>query len=179
MQLKTPNPAIPCKPGWCLQYVRETFDIKQGVYPTATSGWENAEHKHKDQDFPDAWVPLWFAMEGVPAGHVVLRSPGGKIWSTTNAGQYTPRQHPSLDDLMGVYERAGLSLTYRGWTEDIEAVRIWEEDMDPELKRKIEAIYDAIFNGGTSMPDGKPLKDLIQDNFSTVKSSLDRIEAKP
>lgn len=128
MQLLTPTPNIPCKPGWCLQYVRETFGIEPGVYPTATSGWENAEFKHSDQEFPDAWVPLWFSMEGVPAGHVVLRSPAGKIWSTTNAGQYTPRIHPSLDDLMAVYERAGLALTYRGWSEDIETIRIWEDD---------------------------------------------------
>lgn len=180
VQLITPKPNIACKPGWCLQYVREAFGIEKGVYPTASSGWDNAEHKHTDKEFPDAWVPLWFSMEGVPAGHVVLRSPSGKVWSTTNAGQYTPRIHPSLDDLMAVYERAGLSLTYLGWSEDIESIRIWEnEEMDAELKRKIEAIYDAIFNGGTSMPDGKPLKDLIQDNFSTVKASLSRIEEKP
>ena len=167
MQLKTPNPAIPCKPGWCLQYVRETFGIKQGVYPTATSGWENAEHKHEDKDFPDAWVPLWFSMEGVSAGHVVLRSPGGKIWSTTNAGQYTPRQHPSLDDLMGVYERAGLSLTYRGWTEDIEAVRIWEDgiDMDADELRAIvrEEIALAVMPGESGQRNAGPLYQVSED----------------
>jgi murein DD-endopeptidase MepM/ murein hydrolase activator NlpD len=52
-----------------------------------------------------------------------------------------------------------------------------EEDMTPEDRRMLKAVYDAIFNGGTSMPEGKPLKDLIHDNFSTVKASLGRVEA--
>lgn len=52
-----------------------------------------------------------------------------------------------------------------------------EDDMNPEDRRMLKAVYDAIFNGGTSMPEGKPLKDLIHDNFTTVKASLGRVEA--
>lgn len=124
-QLLTPSPNIPCTPGYCLQYVREAYGIYPGVYPTATSGWLNSPTQHRDTNFPEGvWVPLWFGIASVPAGHVVLRAPDGRIWSTTNAGQYTPRIHPDLDDLMGVYARAGLPLTYRGWTEDIETVTV-------------------------------------------------------
>lgn len=142
-----------------MQYVRETFGITPGVYPTATSGWDNAEHKHTDFDFPDAWVPLWFSMEGVPAGHVVLRSPDGQIYSTTNKDQYTPRIHPSLDDLMGVYARAGLSLTYLGWSEDIETVSVMEENVNL-TDENLNAIADRVVHRLLNKPAFEPTKDV-------------------
>lgn len=141
IQLRTPTPNIPSTPGYCLQYVREAFRIQPGVYPTATAAWEAARAKHMDRDFPASCaVPLWFAMEGVPAGHVVLHQADGTIYSTTEAEADRPTLHPNLDHLMGVYARAGLPLTYLGWTEDIENVAIAAEsinvlednDMNPE-----------------------------------------------
>lgn len=125
-QLRTPNPHIPCKPGWCLQYVREAFGIYPGVYPSATSGWANAQYKHQDQTFPaGAWVPLWFFMANEPLGHVVLRAPDGSIYSTSDPSTI-PHHHPNLADLMGYYAYYGLPLTYLGWSEDIENVRVVE-----------------------------------------------------
>ncbi|WP_275779729.1 hypothetical protein [Paenarthrobacter sp. Y-19] len=124
-QLITPNPNIPCKPGWCLQYVRETFGIKPGVYPSATAGWVNAQYKHQDQNFPNAWVPLWFFMKDEPLGHVVLRAPDGSIFSTSDPST-VPHHHPNLADLMAYYAYWGLPLTYLGWSEDIERVRVVE-----------------------------------------------------
>lgn len=122
-QLITPNPNIPCKPGWCLQYVRQTFGLA-GVHPSATAGWAASLTKHRDQNFPEGvWVPLWFFMEDEPLGHVVLRAPDGSIYSTTDLST-TPRRHPSLSDLMRIYAGAGLPLTYLGWTEDIEGVAV-------------------------------------------------------
>jgi len=53
-----------------------------------------------------------------------------------------------------------------------------EDDMTPEDRRMLKAVYDAIFNGGTSMPEGKPLKDLIHDNFTQVKSDIAKITPK-
>lgn len=123
MQLITPNPNIPCKPGWCLQYVRQTFGLP-GVYPSATAGWAASPTKHRDQNFPaGVWLPLWFFMRDEPLGHVVLRAPDGSIYSTTDLST-TPRHHPNLADLMRIYAGAGLPLTYLGWTEDIEDVAV-------------------------------------------------------
>lgn len=125
VQALTPTPVIPSTPGWCLQYVRESYGITPGVYPTAYAGWLASPSKHRDMDFPaGVAVPLWFAMAGVPAGHVVLRLADGTIFSTTEAEADRPTRHPNLDHLMGVYARAGLPLTYLGWTEDIENTRI-------------------------------------------------------
>jgi len=120
-QLITPTPVIPSTPGWCLMYVREAYGVTRLRYPTAKASWDGSQTKHMDKDFPaGVAVPLYFAMEGVPAGHVVLRLADGTIYSTTEAKADRPTRHPNLDHLMGVYARAGLPLTYLGWTEDIE-----------------------------------------------------------
>jgi len=122
-QIITPNPHIPCKPGWCLMYVRQAFGLA-GVYPSATAGWAASNTKHRDMNFPSGvWLPLWFFMADEPLGHVVLRAPDGSIYSTTDLSN-TPRHHPNLADLMRIYAGAGLPLTYLGWTEDIENVAV-------------------------------------------------------
>jgi hypothetical protein len=125
-QLRTPNPNIPCKPGWCLQYVREAFGIYPGVYPSATAGWANAQYKHPGELPPrGVWTPLWFFMEDEPLGHVVLSAPDGSLYSTSDPST-VPHHHSSLADLMGYYAYWGLPLTYLGWSEDIERVRVVE-----------------------------------------------------
>lgn len=116
VQVTTPNPDIPCTPGWCLVYVRETFGIGP-KYPTATAGWQASTTKHTDQNFPNAWVPVWFSLKDEPAGHVALRQPDGSIWSSSHPTKKRPIQHKSLEDIESYY---GGRLTYLGWTEDIE-----------------------------------------------------------
>jgi hypothetical protein len=126
IQLVQPNPSIPCKPGWCLKYVRETFGAPS-VEPSATAGWENADFKHWDKNFPDAWVPLWFSLDTTPLGHVVLRSPRGIIYSTSSLAN-TPYVHPNLEHLMNYYAYYKMNLTYLGWSEDISNVRVVKPD---------------------------------------------------
>ena len=197
-QLITPNPHIPCTPGWCLQYVREAFGIYPGVYPSATAGWNASPTKHRGWDFPAGrWVPVWFGIAKEPLGHVVLLAPDGSVFSTSD-NSTVPHHHPNLADLMNYYAAADLPLTYRGWTEDIEGVTVVdlgsasmgydgeitepteEDDMytDADRARDVQAAKDAaavkaaMFDGGTSMPEGKPLKDLVQDSFSAVRAQL-------
>jgi len=48
-----------------------------------------------------------------------------------------------------------------------------EDDMFTDDDRKLlTAVKQAIFDGGSSMPEGKPLKDLVQDSFSAVRTQL-------
>lgn len=118
-QIRVPNWNIACAPGWCLQYVRQAFGLP-ARHPTATAAWDASTSKHRDQRFPGGvWLPLWFAVRGVPAGHVVLRAPNGNIYSTTHPVRLTPTFHPNLAHLMKTYADAGLPLTYLGWTEDV------------------------------------------------------------
>lgn len=149
-QLVYPNPDIFCEPGWCLKYVRQAFGAP-AVEPTATAGWANAKYKHRDYNFPNAWVPLWFSMDKEPAGHVVLRAPDGRIYSTSSPAN-TPVIHPNLDHLIWYYgprvqPQYQLKLTYLGWSEDISNVRVveGEDEMNAEQEKKLNAIYDRIF----------------------------------
>lgn len=117
-QTVTPNPDIPCKPGWCLQYVRQTYGLP-AVYPTATAAWEASATRHRGRDFPaGVWIPVWYGVHGEPAGHVVLRAPDGSCYSTSTLAN-TPYHHPNLAHLEAFYARHNMALTYRGWTEDV------------------------------------------------------------
>lgn len=80
-----------------------------------------------------------------------------------------------LDRIDSLARSAGASIGPAGETNNTE---IEETEMTPEQSRKLDAIYDALFNGGKSMPEGKPLKDLIHDNFTTVKAQLAKILPK-
>jgi len=118
-QLITPNPDIPCRPGWCLEYVRKTFGLPIR-YGSATEAWDNSPTQHQNYDVPDGvWVPLWFSIDTVPEGHVVLRAPDGSVYSSSD-NTTTPHHHPNMADLIDYYQRLGnLTLTYLGWTEDM------------------------------------------------------------
>ena len=213
-QLVYANPNIWCRPGWCLQYVREAFGIYPGVQPTATAGWNASPTKHRDRDFPAGkWVPVWFHLANVPAGHVALMAPNGNVYSTSDDNN-TPHCHPDLDDLINYYNRYGQPITYLGWTEDIEGVAVvdsgdasigpageiiepTEEDDMPSAQdvakallnepaydggKSVSAVLKGLFEhdfvGGASMPEGKPLKDLVQDSFTAVRTQLATIGGK-
>lgn len=107
-----------------MQYVREAYGIYPGVQPTATAGWNASRTKHRDRNFPAGkWIPLWFSLRNVPAGHVALMAPNGNVYSTSDDSN-TPHCHPDLDDLLNYYNRYGQPITYLGWTEDIENVAV-------------------------------------------------------
>ena len=125
-QLVVPDPDIPTKPGWCLQYVRQAFGAPV-VEPTATAGWFNAKRRHTGTDFPaGCWVPVWFELDTEPAGHVALLAPDGSVYSTTSPTGNRATHHRSLADLYNAYAPYN-PLTWRGWTEDISGVRVVQE----------------------------------------------------
>lgn len=122
-QIITPNPEIPCTPGLCLVYVRETFDLP-AKYPSATASWGASEHKHTDKEFPDnVWVPVWYSLADEPNGHVALRQPDGSVWSASHPTNTTPVHHDSMQDIESYY---GGRLKYLGWTEDLSGEMIIE-----------------------------------------------------
>jgi len=118
VQVTTPNPNIPCRPGWCLQYVREAFGLP-ARYASATEAWEKSTSQHRDRNFPPGvWHPVWYGLVNEPLGHVILRAPDGSVYSTSDLTN-TPHHHPDLADLEAFYAYYGMTLTYRGWTEDV------------------------------------------------------------
>ena len=113
-----PTPDISCRPGWCLEYVRRTYRLP-AAYPTATAAWLASTSQHRDRAFPKAvWIPVWYGLVNEPAGHVVLLAPDGSCYSTSSLGT-TPYHHPNLKHLENFYAHYGMTLTYRGWTEDV------------------------------------------------------------
>jgi len=122
-QIITPNPDIPCKPGWCLEYVNNAFGVP-AVYGSATAAWDASTTKHYARDFPaGVWLPVWYGLANEPLGHVVLRAPDGSVYSTSDLTN-VPHHHPSLDELESYYAYYGMPLTYRGWTEDVEGTPV-------------------------------------------------------
>lgn len=118
-QLITPNPNIRCTPGWCLQYVRESFGLPVR-YGSATEAWQKSASQHRDRNFPTGmYVPVWFTIDIEPNGHVALLTPDGSVYSSSDMTN-TPHHHPSIDELISYYARWGkMKLTYLGWTEDV------------------------------------------------------------
>lgn len=135
-QVKTPTPNIPCKPGWCLAYVQTAFHAKWAG-ATATDGWVRARYKHSDSNFPKADVPVWFAMKGVPAGHVVIRIADGSIYSTSSPTSNKPVHHKDMAALLKYY---GGKLTLRGWSEDLNGERVVKKYTAPAVS------YTALVN---------------------------------
>lgn len=47
---------------------------------------------------------------------------------------------------------------------------IEEDDLTPDQARKLDAIYAALFDGGTSMPGGQPMKDRLETKFAELSA---------
>lgn len=129
-QIKDFDVTTTAPPGWCLNHVQRGFDAGWAG-STATDGWNRAQFKHTDENYPDGvWVPVWFAMKGEPAGHVVAYKKGFGLYSASdndNEGDF----HPSIKHLMDYY---GGRLTLRGWSEDLNGTRVVQNKEDEEVK---------------------------------------------
>lgn len=118
-QLITPNPNIPAEEGMCLQYVRQSYGLPLR-YGSATEAWNNSPSQHPDRDYPQGvWFPVWWALDKNVNGHVALVAPDGSVYSTSNLDPNPVKHHPSIADVEAYYAYYGMTLTYRGWTEDV------------------------------------------------------------
>jgi hypothetical protein len=159
IQIITPNPHIPCRPGWCLMYVRQAFGLP-ARYASATEAWEASETQHRDRDFPaGVWTPVWYGIDREPLGHVVLLAPDGSVYSTSD-NSTVPHHHPSLQDLEDFYAGWDWPLTYRGWTEDVAGYPVIasagiqtqsstiEQPKEWDEMASREELFDAMWGGG-------------------------------
>lgn len=161
IQLITPNPDIPCTPGWCLAYVNEAYGVAKR-YGTATAAWNNSPTQHPGRDVPaGVWTPVWYALANEPAGHVVLHAPDGTVYSTSDLTA-TPHHHPDLADLERYYAYYGMPLTWRGWTEDVEGTPV--------------IAPDGITAQGTTTT---PLEDIMAISPDDLKAIADAVHTRP
>lgn len=127
-QLITPNPNVPCRPGWCLEYVRTAYGLPI-KYGSATEAWQKSTTQHPDWNFPaGCWVPVYFAIDTEPNGHIALLAPDGSVYSSSDLTN-VPHHHPNIADLIQYYAYWGkMTLTYLGWTEDVASFPVVSND---------------------------------------------------
>jgi hypothetical protein len=127
-QLLTPNLNINVQPGWCEKAVREAFGFTTGMYPTATDHWNAERFKHTDRNLPPVFVPVYWAVKGVPAGHVAIAGPDGRIYSTSSPTATKFTVHANLEACERYY---GGLLQWRGWGECVNNQQVATLEADP------------------------------------------------
>lgn len=132
-QLKAPNLSVSAPVGMCLNYARTAFGAPGGI-TYAWQAWQKTAYKHADQNFPGYPVPIWFSwvVNGQEEGHVAIQMPNGQIYSSpwkTGTGHAVL---PSIAELIRIYGDNGKhQMTYQGWSEDINGVRVVVPVADP------------------------------------------------
>jgi hypothetical protein len=106
--------------GWahlCLAFVRTMFGLPVRE-PTAVAAWNSAQYRHPADVDPPAGVPVFWSGGVTGAGHVAVSLGGGWIISTDlPAAGY-------VSEVPLSWVQAQWGLTYLGWTEDLEGVRV-------------------------------------------------------
>jgi len=169
-QLVSPNldPYIPGSSGdwfgWCLGYVRAAFNAPYAG-AMASNGWEMAEFKHEDRNFPTGvYFPMWFYHWGT-----YLNSATGKYWTGNWGHVVIGYVHPETGAIniwssptthtpfaktwssVGEIER-NYSATFTGWSEDISGMQIIKENsnmIDKNSTNSLRIIHSEV--GGWDM----------------------------
>lgn len=100
----------------CLRFVRRCFNVGPN-FATAGDGWHGAEFKHGTASTPPLGVPVWWTNSG--AGHVVISAGNG--WCYSNDILRTG----SIDKVAISFITRKWGANYRGWSEDVNLVRVW------------------------------------------------------
>lgn len=157
-QLVQPDISQSAKPGWCLNHVQRVYGAPWSG-STATDGWNRAQFKHPGQTPPrGVSAPVWFAMKGEPAGHVVAWLADESLLSASSGNQNAVVHHPNLQDLLNYY---GGRLTLRGWSEDIGGKRIVKEVKEDLEMVTNESCYVAFHNARMRPPTDDELKQFV------------------
>lgn len=124
--------------GLCLKFVRSCYGV-DALYPSAAAAWEGARFKHRETDGAKVprGVPYFWTGGTQGFGHIVLSAGGGMCWSN----DVTAQGGISLAPINEITTR--WRQTPRGWTEDLNTVRIWDRPEPPvvdvsDLQRAFE-----------------------------------------
>jgi hypothetical protein len=102
--------------GICLIFTRTCFNVGP-ANPDATSGWKAAKFKHGTAGTPPLGVPVWWT--GGRHGHVAISTGDGNCFSSDI------KRKGKIDKVPISLITRRWGFLYRGWTEDINGVRIW------------------------------------------------------
>lgn len=157
-QIKQPNLSVVGQEGLCLAYVTEVFGVPND-YPSATVAWEDAQFKHPGEQPPiDVAVPVWFSYNG-PDGHVAVSVPGKGIYSTSAQGDKVFGNVAELVSWMGE------GMTYLGWSEDINTIRVveGEEEMVDDATARAMLSATTILAQDGAAPDRQPTTQEVEN----------------
>lgn len=125
-QIKDADLTVGYEGGWCLKYVQDSFHTDH-PYPTAMAAW-NANYgggNHVGEPPLGITVPVYFSLQGIPAGHVATRLDDGWVVSSTQPGVHPkPYYHKNLQDLINTYARVYGSMPLLGWSEFVGTQRV-------------------------------------------------------
>jgi hypothetical protein len=104
------------KSGMCLQFVRTCFGVGSR-YGSASIGWRHTKYRHTS--VPPPGVPVWWTGGSRGFGHIAISVGGGYVRSTDFPGSGRVGK-VAIKTLTRRWRQ-----TYRGWSEDINGVRVW------------------------------------------------------
>lgn len=155
-------------PGFCKREVRECYRIAVSRSADAAGAWRNARFKHHETDpmsIPRG-VPVFWLGGSNGHGHVSIATGSGGHWTT---------------DLIrpGYFDRTGIARVSRqwpnlrlvGWTEDLDGVRVWDDE--PLSARAVEVFQ---LSAG-DLTEGLDLVHELDDREAAYVGSMARAEA--
>ena len=116
--------------GMCLRFVRTCYKVPP-KYRTAAIAWSKTRYRHTS--VPPRGVPVWWTGGSRGFGHVAISAGDGFVISTDSGG----RGQVGRTSIRRITTAWGQ--TYRGWTEDINGVRVFV----PSAGRPPTAVVDA------------------------------------
>jgi hypothetical protein len=158
-QLKTPNLNITYTGGMCLKAIEDAFGTAH-LYPTASASWAANEGNHPNENPPTGvYVPIYFSLWKVPAGHIAISLPDGRVASSTQEGVHQGLYiHPNMKDLIMMYAKANGGCAYLGWSERLAGTPIVQGGTEMTGQQIAAAIY-AVLGGDNPNPPAQVLQD--------------------
>lgn len=147
--------------GACWYYVWQAYAqagawTNMGSSPTAYRGWELSNGKHWGDRNPPNGAAIWLGRryDGNMDGDVFIAGSSDGQHAATDQPTYGKTGVTSIQDRINLCGRE-----YLGWTDHVlDCPIIFEKaevpDMTPEESNMLTQVYNAIFLGGPSMPDG-------------------------
>ncbi len=112
----TPPPGQSDWFGWCLVFVRRCFNVGP-KFGSAEKGYYGTDFKHGTAGTPPLGVPVWWTNGG--DGHIAISAGDGNCYSTDI------KRRGKVDKVAISFITRTWGQTYRGWSEDVNGVRIW------------------------------------------------------
>lgn len=134
------NAATHCDPGYCLKYTRTWLEIGSKE-ADAADAWANAIGKHKGDKHPPRGAPVFWTGGSSGHGHIAIAR-GNDMRSTDipNSGK--------VGNDNGKWPREKWGLTYVGWAEGFNGVRIpWLGKQEPDWRASGDVYVDKLKQG--------------------------------